>query len=54
MLGDAIEATGLRFKMWDGRELIFQLFGDSVFKDRKACLADLDSDGGNEILVVRS
>mgnify|MGYP001282758988 CR=1 FL=1 len=54
VLGDAIEATGLRLKMRDGRELNFQLPGDSVFEDRKARLADLDSDGGDEILVVKS
>ena len=54
VLGDAIEATGLRVKMADGGSLSFHLDGASVFEDRRARLADLDGDGGDEILVVRS
>ena len=54
VLGDAIEATGLAVKMRDGRELSFQLAGASVFEDRRARLADLDGDGRDKIIVVRS
>ncbi|MDE0726562.1 MAG: VCBS repeat-containing protein [Alphaproteobacteria bacterium] len=54
VLGDAIEATGLAVKMRDGRDLSHRLRGASVFEDRRARLADLDGDGRDEIIVVRS
>ena len=54
VLGDAIEATGLAVKMRDGRDLSYRLRGASVFEDRRARLADLDGDGRDEIIVVRS
>ena len=54
VLGDAIEATGLAVKMRDGRDLSYRQRGASVFEDRRARLADLDGDGRDEIIVVRS
>ncbi len=54
VLGDAIEASGVRVQMRDGRILSFTLPMDSVFEDRRVRLVDLDGDGGDELLVVRS
>ncbi len=54
VLGDAIEASGLAVEMADGRRLAFELGPDSVFEDRYPRLYDLDGDGHDEILVVRS
>ncbi len=54
VLGDAIEASGLRVALTDGRTLDYRLPPDSVFEDRLARLADLDGDGDRELLVVRS
>jgi hypothetical protein len=54
VLGDAIEATGLAVRMRDGPVLSFRLSGASVFEDHRARLADLDGDGRDEIIVVRS
>jgi hypothetical protein len=54
VLGDAVEAAGLRVRLRDGRELDFRLPLDSVFEDLRPRVADLDGDGRDEILVVRS
>jgi hypothetical protein len=54
VLGDAIEASGLAVEMADGRRLAFELDAGSVFEDRYPRLHDLDGDGDDEILVVRS
>ncbi|MBT3779740.1 MAG: hypothetical protein HOE98_06020 [Rhodospirillaceae bacterium] len=54
VLGDAIEASGVRVQKRDGQVLSFTLPKDSVFEDRRARLVDLDGDGGDELLVVRS
>ena len=54
VLGDAIEASGVRAVDRDGRLMSFDLSEDSVFEDRLARLADPDGDGRDEILVVRS
>lgn len=54
VLGDAIEASGLAVEMADGRRLAFELDAGSVFEDRYPRLYDLDGDGHDEILVVRS
>lgn len=54
VLGDAIEASGLAVELADGRTLSFELGPDSVFEDRLARLSDLDGDGTDEIIVVRS
>ena len=54
VLGDAIEATGVRARDAAGRVLSFILPDDAVFEDRQVRLADLNGDGGDEIIVVRS
>jgi hypothetical protein len=54
VLGDAIEASGLAVEMADGRQLTFELDAGSVFEDRYPRLHDLDGDGDDEILAVRS
>ncbi len=54
VLGDGIEAGGLLAVMADGRRLSLMLAGDSVFEDLMPRLADLDGDGRDEIVVVRS
>jgi len=53
-LGDAIEASALKVEMRDGRILSYRLAADSVFEDLTPRLADLDGDGSDEIIVVRS
>jgi hypothetical protein len=53
-LGDRIEASTLRVRLRDGTELRFLLADDSVFEDLEPRLADLDGDGRDEVLVVRS
>ncbi len=54
VLGDAIEASGLQVQLRDGRNLSYTLPDNSVFEDRQVRLADLDGDGGDELVVVRS
>jgi len=54
ILGDAIEASGLAVELAGGRVLSLELGPDSVFEDRFVRLADLDRDGTDEIIVVRS
>ncbi len=54
VLGDAIEAGGLAARMADGRVVSISLDQGSVFEDRVPRLADLDGDGKDEILAVRS
>ena len=54
ILGDNIEAGGLAVNLASKRRL--EIFADkgSVFEDRIARLVDLDGDGENEIVVVRT
>ncbi len=54
VLGDAIEAGGLRARLRDGGELDYRLPADSVFEALRAWVIDLDGDGLDEIIVVRS
>ena len=54
VLGDAIEAGGLSVELADGKTLSLTLPDDSVFEDRLARVADIDGDGDDEVLVVRS
>ncbi len=54
VLGDAIEAEGVAVETADGHRLELRLPEDSVFEDRYPRLADIDGDGADEILVVRS
>ena len=54
VIGDAIEASGLGVMDDRGVLLDLQLPADSVFEDRYPRFADLDGDGIDEILLVRS
>lgn len=54
VLGDAIEATTLRVETTDGRNLSFVLDEQSVFEDRYPRIVDLDGDGREEMVLVRS
>jgi hypothetical protein len=54
VLGDAIEAGGLRVRLRDGAELDFRLPADSVFEALRPWVIDLDGDGRDEVIVVRS
>jgi hypothetical protein len=54
ILGDAIEAGGLGVEFPDGTIAEFRLDADHVFEDRRARIVDIDDDGIDELLVVRT
>lgn len=54
VLGDATEAGGLAVRDASGGQHVYMLPEDSVFEDITPRLADLDGDGGAEVIVVRS
>ena len=54
VLGDTVEAGGLSARLANGTRHDLFLDEGSVFEDRIGRLADLDGDGQDEILVVRS
>ncbi len=54
VLGDRTEAGALRVETASGQQLTFQLSEDSVFEDRYPRLVDLDRDGNDEVVLVRS
>ena len=54
VLGDAVEAGGLMVRLKGGGERRLLLPETQVFEDLQPRLADLDGDGAEEILVVRS
>jgi len=54
VLGDSVEADGLLVIGRDGRRFTLSLPEDSVFEDLQPRLADLDGDGRDEVVVVRS
>jgi hypothetical protein len=54
VLGDAIEAATVRVEWRDGMIGEFGAGDDAVFEDRKVRLADVDGDGNDDLLVVRS
>jgi len=54
VLGDAVEAGGLMVRLKGGGERRLLLPENQVFEDLQPRLADLDGDGEEEILVVRS
>ncbi len=54
VLGDSIEAAALKVETGAGKILTYRLPDDSVFEDLTPRLADLDGDGRDEIVVVRS
>ncbi|MCB1548701.1 MAG: VCBS repeat-containing protein [Hyphomicrobiaceae bacterium] len=54
VLGARYEAASLKVRLRDGRLLTLTLPPESVFEDRLPRLADLDGDGRDEIVLVRS
>ena len=54
VLGDAIEAGGLAVEDPVGAVARYQLPGDTVFEDRLARIVDVDGDGNDEILTVKT
>lgn len=54
VLGDAIEAGSLIIETTDGMSHTVTLGDDAVFEDLAPRLADLDGDGRDEIIVVKS
>lgn len=54
VLGDRIEAAALKIETTAGEILSYRLSEDSVFEDLTPRLADLDGDGDDEVIAVRS
>lgn len=54
VLGDAVEAGELHAKTVDGKTLSLTLDLKQVFEDITPRLADIDGDGRNEIITIRS
>ena len=54
VLGDKIEAGALVIETRDGARHVVRLRHDAVFEDLEPRLADLDGDGHDEIVVVKS
>ena len=54
VLGDRLEAAALRVRLDDGAVLVLPAGDDAVFEDLQPRLADLDGDGVDEIMVVKS
>ena len=54
VLGDKVEAGSLVIEMRDGKTQTVRLKDDAVFEDLTPRLADLDGDGRDEIVVVKS
>lgn len=54
VLGDAVEASALRVQTADGAHLTYDLPANMVFEDRTPRIADLDGDGRNEVITIRS
>jgi hypothetical protein len=54
ILGDKLEAGQLRVHTEDGRKHAFTLDADSVFEDLIPRVVDLEGDGHEELLLVRS
>lgn len=54
VLGDAIEASGFGLVTDSGEERQFELGPESVFEDLRVRLIDLNGDGQDELVVIRS
>ncbi len=54
ILGDAVEAAGLRVRLRQGGTLTHVLPAVEVFEDRTPRLADLDGDGEPDVIAIRS
>ncbi len=54
VLGDRLEAASVRVRDAEGAEFVLDSGDDAVFEDLVPRLADLDGDGRDEIIVVKS
>ncbi len=54
VLGDDIEASGITVELAGGEIMSLELAPEAVFEDRVPRLVDLDGDGSDEVLVVKS
>lgn len=54
ILGDAIEASALRVEIGGDVQLTHDLPQNMVFEDRTPRIVDLDGDGLNEVITIRS
>lgn len=54
ILGDKIEAGSLVVETRDGKQQTVKLKADAVFEDLQPRIADLDGDGHEEVIVVKS
>ena len=54
LLGDIIEATAVRVRTRDGTVLSYTLPEDSVFEDLIPRVYDIDRDGRDEVILVKS
>lgn len=54
VLGDAVEAGGLGLRMDDDRVETLSLSKDAVFEDRVPRIVDIDGDGVDEVVAVKS
>ncbi|HAU29039.1 MAG TPA: hypothetical protein DCW68_02895 [Rhodospirillaceae bacterium] len=54
ILGDNVEAGALLVRLKDGRAFEYRLPETSVFEDIEPRVADLDGDGADEIVTIRS
>ncbi len=54
VLGDTIEARGLKVQTRAGRRITYLLPETEVFEDITPRIADLDADGTNEVITIRS
>lgn len=54
VLGAAYEAAGVRVVLADGGQRDFMLPETAVFEDREPRIIDLDGDGRNEVVLVKS
>lgn len=54
ILGDGIEAESLVVKIKNGKKLVVKLSEEFVFEDRYPRIVDLDRDGTNEVIVIKS
>ncbi|MBT3788899.1 MAG: VCBS repeat-containing protein [Alphaproteobacteria bacterium] len=54
VLGDDLEATGIRVRKDTGQELNYLLPADFVFEDRRVRFWDIDGDGRQELVAIKS
>lgn len=54
VLGDTVEASALRVTLANGTMIVERAPGGSVFEDLEPRIADIDGDGREDVLVIRS